>query len=43
MIRLRILIKLDGFDFFAALPRGLGDAMHAIHNGSARGQDYRER
>src|SRR5437870_6510552 len=43
VIRLRILIELDGLDFVSALPRGLGHAMHAIHDGAARGQDYRER
>jgi len=36
-------MELDGFDFSSALPRRLGDPMHAIHYGSARGQDYRER
>ena len=31
MIRLRISIKLDGFDLSPALPCGFGHAMPAIH------------
>ena len=41
MIRLWINVKLDRFDLKAALSRGLGYAMHAVHHRSTCGEDDR--
>jgi len=41
VIRLRIFPKLHGLDVISALARGLHDAMHAIHNRTARNPHHR--
>ena len=41
MIRFWINLKLDSLDLYSALACSFGHAMHAVHNSSTRGEDYR--